>query len=256
MEAFGKLQHRYFELLEQQSFDEKALDYGVLEEKKTFLEEMARAANSGIQVFDLHQKSHVFTSSNFARAFGLDEDKMRMEDTAYFNSLLDPSDLYTLTRVGIHSLEFHMSLPAAEKKDYLLQNEYVISPGPGEFTTVIERHQVLELDDRGNIWLALSIVAPSPDQSRTTGVKSQLIHAGSGQIQPVRIPDEEDHIVPLSGRESQVLNLIRSGLLSKEISDKLDISVHTVNTHRQNILRKLNANNTLEAIWKAASAGG
>lgn len=38
------------------------------------------------------------------------------------------------------------------------------------------------------------------------------------------------------------------GLLSKEIADKLCISIHTVNIHRQNLLRKLGVQNSIEAI--------
>lgn len=42
----------------------------------------------------------------------------------------------------------------------------------------------------------------------------------------------------LSSRELDVLVLVAQGLSSKEIADRLCISVHTVNTHRKNITRK------------------
>jgi len=49
--------------------------------------------------------------------------------------------------------------------------------------------------------------------------------------------------------------LVKDGFLSKEISDKLSISTHTVNTHRQRILEKLGVNNSMEAINYAAQLG-
>ena len=52
----------------------------------------------------------------------------------------------------------------------------------------------------------------------------------------------------LTKREIEILQLIRQGLLSKEIADRLNISIYTVNNHRKNILTKLNANNAIEAI--------
>jgi len=52
----------------------------------------------------------------------------------------------------------------------------------------------------------------------------------------------------LSKREKEILKLISDGKASKEIADDLYISVHTVNTHRQNILEKLNVKNSHEAI--------
>ena len=42
----------------------------------------------------------------------------------------------------------------------------------------------------------------------------------------------------ISSRETDVLVLVAKGLSSKEIADKLHISVHTVNSHRKNITHK------------------
>lgn len=42
----------------------------------------------------------------------------------------------------------------------------------------------------------------------------------------------------LSDRELDVLILVAKGLSSKEIADKLNISIHTVNSHRKNITHK------------------
>lgn len=44
----------------------------------------------------------------------------------------------------------------------------------------------------------------------------------------------------LSEREKDVLALVAKGLSSKEIADKLNISLHTVNSHRKNIVKKTN----------------
>lgn len=59
----------------------------------------------------------------------------------------------------------------------------------------------------------------------------------------------------LTTREIAVLQLIKEGLLSKEISEQLFISVHTVNTHRQRILEKLDVNNSMEAVKYASALG-
>ena len=52
----------------------------------------------------------------------------------------------------------------------------------------------------------------------------------------------------LSKREIEVLGLVSKGFASKEIADKLFLSVNTVNNHRQNILEKVGAVNTTEAV--------
>ena len=55
----------------------------------------------------------------------------------------------------------------------------------------------------------------------------------------------------LSAREKEILRLIMDGKPSKQIADLLNISIHTVNRHRQNILEKLSVGNSVEAIMAA-----
>lgn len=55
----------------------------------------------------------------------------------------------------------------------------------------------------------------------------------------------------VSGRELEVLECIASGLTTHEIADKLFISKNTVETHRKNLLYKLNAKNTAELVNNA-----
>jgi hypothetical protein len=66
-----------------------------------------------------------------------------------------------------------------------------------------------------------------------------------------RYPDEELLAIgnPLSDREFEILKLIESGLNSEEIAGKLFISVHTVNTHRRNILDKSGKDTMAELIY-------
>lgn len=52
------------------------------------------------------------------------------------------------------------------------------------------------------------------------------------------LPDAADESYELSERETEVLVLVGQGLSSKEIADRLNISIHTVNTHRKNITHK------------------
>lgn len=55
----------------------------------------------------------------------------------------------------------------------------------------------------------------------------------------------------LSAKESEILEMISNGLTTKEIADKLIISTRTVETHRVNMMKKLDVKNTAELIKKA-----
>ena len=55
----------------------------------------------------------------------------------------------------------------------------------------------------------------------------------------------------LSNKESEILILISKGFTTKDIALKLFISTRTVETHRANILKKLEVKNTASLIKKA-----
>jgi DNA-binding NarL/FixJ family response regulator len=57
----------------------------------------------------------------------------------------------------------------------------------------------------------------------------------------------------LSKREKEIVALISKGLTSQEIADTINLSVLTINTHRRNILRKLNLKNTAMMVQYARS---
>lgn len=56
----------------------------------------------------------------------------------------------------------------------------------------------------------------------------------------------------LSSREKEVLQLIADGLTNPQIAEKLFLSMHTVDSHRKNLLTKFGVNNTAGLIKLAA----
>lgn len=67
----------------------------------------------------------------------------------------------------------------------------------------------------------------------------------SGLLQKIQTPD-------ISVREREILQQLALGLSSKQVAGQLNISLHTVDTHRRNLLRKTGTKNTLElSVWCA-----
>ena len=122
-----------------------------------------------------------------------------------------------------------------------------------KFVRLIEQYQILELDARGQIWLMFSVVDTSPNQESDGSVKCQILNFRTGHFIPIEAEPKPQ--LELTKRELEILKLVKQGYLSKEISDKLSISVHTVNTHRYRFLEKLGANNSIEAVVFASKYG-
>lgn len=57
--------------------------------------------------------------------------------------------------------------------------------------------------------------------------------------------------VELTNREKEIIGLIALGLTNQKIADKLFISLRTVETHRANLMRKMEVKNSVELVNKA-----
>jgi DNA-binding NarL/FixJ family response regulator len=73
-------------------------------------------------------------------------------------------------------------------------------------------------------------------------VSATLLKALTNQQEKSKQKSNKD--IPLSAREIEVLRLIAQEATNSEIASKLFISIRTVDTHRRNILEKLQVKNT------------
>jgi len=64
-----------------------------------------------------------------------------------------------------------------------------------------------------------------------------------------------DDLDPLTSREREVLQLLAEGFSNKEIAEQLSISVKTVESHRSNMMSKLDVSNKTELVKYAIRKG-
>jgi diguanylate cyclase (GGDEF)-like protein len=81
-----------------------------------------------------------------------------------------------------------------------------------------------------------------------------------GTTQPVKIlvsfggdKKASERLAKLTGRERQVFELLVQGKSNKEVADVLDLGVRTVDTHRKNLMARLQVHSVTELILLAVS---
>lgn len=74
-------------------------------------------------------------------------------------------------------------------------------------------------------------------------------------VRQLQKKDLEDSYELLTGREREILQLIAEAKTNKEIAAMLGLSLYTVETHRRNILEKLNLHSVPELILYAVHKG-
>ena len=240
-----------------QLFKREELDYSILNQHISFLDSLSVLQNSVISIFDLCKMEHVYLSPNFSDLLGWDQEKISVPDNEYINQRMHPADLAHLNNVSWQFFELILRVDPVwrEQMKYIkLIMDYRTFGKDGNYIRVIEQHKLLELDQYGNVWLSMSILDLSPDQDLTSLCRYRLVNTLTGEL--YSFPSSE--LIAgrkLSFREQEILQLLAKGLISKQIADKLFISVNTVNTHRQRIIEKLDVSNTAEAIQYAGRLG-
>jgi len=238
-----------------QDFEVDNADYLEFEKKVYFLERLAEVENGSVIVLDLYQKKYIFLRSRYIEPFNNPLIDHYPQDPMYYSQFIHPDDLPIVMDSYKKAFTFFLSRPEEERKDYKLIQNFRQRDKYGKYLNLILQLVVLELDKKGNIWLALILDDLLPDKISFDGVNRRLINLKTGKICLFKNEFEPNKKTILSTREVEVLGMVSKGFASKEIADRLFLSINTVNNHRQNILEKVGAVNTTEAVTYARNLG-
>ena len=98
------------------------------------------------------------------------------------------------------------------------------------------------------------IEKPFNDQHLIDRIHQAIDKSRSQKVNIQRWQDARDRLQKLSSRELQVLDCIVSGSSNKTMARELDISVKTIETHRANLMSKMQAGSVSELVRVALLA--
>jgi DNA-binding CsgD family transcriptional regulator len=203
--------------------------------------------NRPTYILDLYTSDFFFVSDRYLHLLGYST-KMPL-DFNFFIDALHPDDYWITTDAPIDYLNFLENQNHEERFHYKLVSDFRLRMPTGEYVRVIEQIILLETDSEGHPWLVMAICDLSPNQNLKTASSGKIISTKSGEmVKPIGEHQLQNPAQNLTLREKEILLLISKGFASKQIADKLQISINTVNNHRRNILSKTGCLNTFEAI--------
>ena len=163
-------------------------------------------------------------------------------DSIWENDILSRIPACDLAQKQLDELQFFDFVKRNGKRDgYYMVNVVSMYDAKGEKVKVL--HRIFYFHEGGAVRYALCLYTPTCDE-----LPSAVIDSLSGKVTLLTQIGVEQI---LSEREKEILLMIDDGMLSKEIAAKLNISIYTVNRHRQNILEKLRAKNSSHACKMA-----
>lgn len=215
------------------------------------LDELMEENDQYFQVFDLGQMRFLFTSKRIIQMIGIASEDI---NPGHYTQLIHPDDEDRLgqARSRVYKMEkeifqaqagstltsynLRIRNPAGVYNNLFVQDYMFFSPLPYKAVFMIQ--VVTNID-----WCKMR--------------KNSFHQYAGNDLSLFKFPDEELlKIGPnLSGRELEIIKLIEQGLSSKQIAEKLFLSVYTVSTHRSNILAKSGKLTISDLIYELKEQG-
>lgn len=254
----NKLNHLYTQRLNHQKSHQLAIteeDYESIRPKIEMIERLAEIESSIYAVFDLHKNSYLLQSKEQMELFGIAGHEDQSIDFELHYKRIHPDDLAFVLETDNLQHRFFSTLPFHEKKNYKLVYDFRTQNADGIYVRHMHQSIPLEQDQKGKTWLTLVISHPMSERAPNEKPQRRMINIKTGELHLFNNVDGESSGMVLTKREKEVLLLISRGYDSYNIADKMQISINTVNNHRQNILRKTKTENATQAVLYAKRIG-
>lgn len=225
-----------------------------LEDARSIAKLYMRLENCISVLSDLKARKSYLYYGAIAEQLGL-EQKEEQINSIWEDELLNLVHAQDLQRK--YQLEFQFfqllhAVEAAERVNYSVTTKLRVKNRTGKHTLLKHRLFYISSSDDGNVWLALCLYNVMYDHPEFSIPEGVITNTKTGEV----ISCNQDRVkLILTMREKEVLQLVKLGHPSKEIAGKLQLSLYTVNRHRQNIFQKLNVANAMEACRVAESLG-
>lgn len=210
-------------------------------------------------ILDYSTRKYVFMSANSADIIGYRPDEFYEYGIAMSMTIFPEGQreviLTKIFPIMFECIERHSR--EGKAKDIRISFDSLMTHPDGKVSWFLNQLTVIETDELNRAHLVLKLITDikdiKKDNNITFNISKKSTNGGyetifSETFFPKAVEEN------LSSREVEILKLIDQGKTSKEISDLLFISTHTVKTHRKNMLKKMNINST-SALLKNIDQG-
>lgn len=238
----------------QQHISDCDIDYNIWSQKRELIKQMSRISHSCLFTVDVYKGTYDFASESFSDIFGYNRTWIKNIENEgdLLEDRIHPADRDKMLDIQIKHSQFIYSRPVDRRNDYKNTYQFRVLNANGKYINVTSNQRVIQTDKNGKAWIVMGIMDISHDQT-SSDVKYSACNIKTGEIVTNKILFGND--ISLTQREIEILQMISNGLLTKEIANKLHLSIHTVNNHRKNILKKIEVDNSIEAINYAKNTG-
>jgi len=199
-----------------------------------------------------YQRNEIVFSKGFDAFLGFPKP---IKSLVELYKLVHPDDIdevATLTAIALKTGS-NVNDNNAKKTHFVL--DYRLRKASGEYVRILRQSSIINASTERGMISTVSICTDISNLKMTGPVDFRF--TGKGEENFYKMVEKEKAVISgqrglavLSIREQEILHLISQGFRSQDIAEKLHVSVHTVNTHRRNMLKKLEVKTMAELMIK------
>lgn len=196
--------------------------------------------------------SYDFISKNLEACLGLNPKKLKEKGMPYFWSRLHPDDLEIWVKAIDFLMQFTIENIDKSKRDRVNYTwNYRFKNAEDVYVNIVQTTTPLVFDAQGKPIVGFAnyqVLNHDIKIDFSVSVKLLNTYNKYETIYFNNFSKKKLFANVLTPRERDIIRLLAINYSSKEISEELNISPHTVDTHRRNILKKLNISSTGELV--------
>ncbi|HXA01958.1 MAG TPA: LuxR C-terminal-related transcriptional regulator [Cytophagaceae bacterium] len=210
-------------------------------------------------IYNFQSKQYEFFSKNVKNILGYDAEDYLNGGLAFGMSTFHEAHakIFSNRILPLMLQNINQYAISKELKNVSFDYSFKVRTKEGEYLWFLQQMNFIETDEHGYPFLSvlfmINIDSVKTDNYITFKVNKKDEREIFQTIFTQSYVVDEEFL--FSERELEILQLLSEGKSSMEIANLLFISKHTVNTHRQNMLEKTSAKNTIELLKIALKDG-
>lgn len=202
-----------------------------------------------IFVSDVKNKRNMFCSQAVEKILGWTQKDFSDGGWGFALSLTHPEDTSDLVE------HFSSEIERREKEKFVHDHipiiyEYRKRSKKGDWLWVRSESVILERDENGEVKYLITF---------TKDISKELSARANGIAKKAKLDISKNNnhsgkkklVIRLSKREKEILDLLKTGLSTKEIADILSLKSTSVSTYRKSLMEKMKVKNTAELVQKS-----
>jgi DNA-binding CsgD family transcriptional regulator len=203
-----------------------------------------------VYVYDMRAQRYVFVSDQAEPVMGIPKKEMLRDGIAAVFNRLTPEDRLIIQNAVLRRMHFTQTRTDLDLRTAKFNAMFRMRKDNDKVAVLYHQSFPLYVDERGNAAYMLCIDSEMP--FAPTGKLPQCVltyQDKNGRYHHEDLGEEENlDGKRITRRELEVLRLLVQGKNSQQIADEIQLSTHTINKHRQNLLSKSRCKNTAELI--------